>query len=107
MKIVFLFSSVHRVLQAEKLLKGKGIDIDLIPVPREISSDCGIAMELPLESEEKALMVLKENEVSIREFFTRDSNERFEKREEIPSVSQKMERKMDEVRLTSKVKKAG
>ena len=107
MKIVFLFSSVHRVLQAEKLLKGKGIDIDLIPVPREISSDCGIAMELPLESEEKALMVLKENEVSIREFFTRDSNGRFEKREEIPSVSQKMERKMDEVRLTSKVKKAG
>jgi hypothetical protein len=35
-------------MRAEKLLKGKGMKIDLIPVPREISSDCGVAIELPL-----------------------------------------------------------
>jgi Putative Se/S carrier protein-like len=91
MKIIFLFPSVHRVLQAEKLLKGKGIDVDLIPVPREIHSDCGIAMELSSESEERALMVFKENEIFILESFTRDSIGRFEKRGEIPPVSQKRE----------------
>ncbi len=72
MKYVFLFESVHRVMKAEKLLKGKGIKIDLIPVPREISSDCGVAIELSAESEEKALLILRENRISVVECYTRD-----------------------------------
>jgi len=32
-------------MRAEKILKGKGIKVDLIPVPREINSDCGVAVE--------------------------------------------------------------
>ena len=45
-------------MKAEKLLKGKGIKIDLIPVPREISSDCGVAIELSADSEEEAFHLL-------------------------------------------------
>ena len=39
---VFLFPSVSHVLKAEKCLKERGIDHKLIPVPREVSSDCGV-----------------------------------------------------------------
>ena len=84
MKCVFLFESVHRVMGAEKILKEKGIEVDLIPVPREISSDCGVAVELSEESEEKALLILKENKISITERYTKDSKGRFEKKKEIP-----------------------
>jgi hypothetical protein len=83
MKCVFLFESVHRVMKAEKLLKGKGIKIDLIPVPREISSDCGVAIELSTDSEVEALLILRENRISVVECYTRDLRGKFEKKVEI------------------------
>jgi len=83
MKCVFVFESVHRVMKAEKLLKGKGVKIDLIPVPREISSDCGVAIELSGDSESEALLILKENRISVVECYKRDLRGRFEKKKEI------------------------
>jgi len=83
MKCVFIFESIHRVMKAEKLLKGKGIKIDLIPVPREISSDCGVAIELSGDSEAEALCILTENRISILECYRRNSNGKFEKKKEI------------------------
>jgi hypothetical protein len=67
-------------MRAEKLLKGKGIKVDLIPVPREISSDCGVAIELSAESEEEAFFLLGENKVSILECCTRGPGGRFERK---------------------------
>jgi hypothetical protein len=69
-------------MKAEKLLKGKGIKIDLIPVPREISSDCGVAIELYGESETEALLILKENRISILDCYTRGLNGKFERKKE-------------------------
>ena len=81
MKCVLIFASIHHVMKAEKLLKGKGVKISLIPVPREISSDCGVAIELSEDSEEEALLILRENRVPIAEYYTRDEKGRFEKKE--------------------------
>jgi hypothetical protein len=83
MKCVLIFSSIHQVMRAEKFLKGKGIEIDLIPVPREVSSDCGIAIELSKELEENALLILRENRISTVECYTRDRRGRFEKKKEV------------------------
>ncbi|HEY6006939.1 MAG TPA: DUF3343 domain-containing protein [Geobacteraceae bacterium] len=41
---VAIFNSIHRVLKAEKLLKGARLAMLLIPVPRSLSSDCGLAI---------------------------------------------------------------
>jgi hypothetical protein len=70
-------------MKAEKLLKGKGIKIDLIPVPREISSDCGVAIELSGDSEGEALATLKENRISVVDCYIRDLKGKFEKRTKI------------------------
>ncbi len=80
-KCVLVFESIHLVMRAEKLLRGRGIKIDLIPVPREISSDCGVAIELSEDSEADALSVLKESRMSVLECYTRDVKGRFEKKE--------------------------
>ena len=58
MTCVLLFDSVHQVMRAEKLLKKRNLQIDLIPVPREISSDCGVAIELPSEIKDEALHLI-------------------------------------------------
>jgi hypothetical protein len=70
-------------MKAEKLLKGNGIKIDLIPVPREISSDCGVAIELFGDSETEALSILTENRVSVMDCYIRNLSGGFEKKKEI------------------------
>ncbi len=45
---VAIFHSVHRVMKAEKILKQNQLDILLIPVPRELSADCGLAIRFAL-----------------------------------------------------------
>jgi hypothetical protein len=81
MKSIVLLESIHQVMRAEKLLKAEGMKIDLIPVPREISSDCGMAIELPEEAEREALRVLEDNRMPIREWYVRDKKGTFQKRE--------------------------
>ncbi|RII25062.1 MAG: hypothetical protein CXR31_15550 [Geobacter sp.] len=41
---VAIFNSIHRVMKAEALLKGRSVPMLLIPAPRNISADCGLAI---------------------------------------------------------------
>lgn len=43
---VFTFSSSHYALKAEKICQEAGVKALLIPLPREISADCGFALIL-------------------------------------------------------------
>lgn len=42
---VLLFDSIHYVLAAERAFRARGVWCDVVPVPRELSSDCGMAVE--------------------------------------------------------------
>jgi hypothetical protein len=50
--IVFLFPSVSYTLKAEKILKEQGIVHKLIPVPRHISSDCGVCLRIAADRQD-------------------------------------------------------
>lgn len=41
---VAIFNSIHRVMEAERLLKDKQLRILLIPAPRALAADCGLAL---------------------------------------------------------------
>jgi hypothetical protein len=41
---VAIFNSIHRVMQAEKRLKERQVTILLIPAPRALKADCGLAL---------------------------------------------------------------
>lgn len=43
---ILTFDSTHHVLKAEKLLKGSGIIHEIIPTPKDISSDCGMSIRI-------------------------------------------------------------
>jgi hypothetical protein len=46
-KVYFLlFNTIHDVLKADKILKKERIDYELVPVPRNLSSDCGMCVKL-------------------------------------------------------------
>jgi hypothetical protein len=56
---VILFPSIHYALRAEKLLKEKGIPYKLVPVPRQLSSDCGVGLRFSWEEKEEIEAALK------------------------------------------------
>ncbi|MDD2541510.1 MAG: DUF3343 domain-containing protein [Desulfuromonadaceae bacterium] len=43
-QLLAVFNSAHRVMKAENILKKCGMDILLIPAPRALSTDCGLAI---------------------------------------------------------------
>ena len=48
---VILFHSTSGALRAEKLLKKEGIVYKIIPVPRHLSSDCGVCIRFSSQEE--------------------------------------------------------
>jgi len=44
--LILTFHSVHAAIRAERMLKARGLSPGLIPVPREIASDCGFCLLL-------------------------------------------------------------
>jgi len=69
---VMLFKAVSYVLKAEKILKKEGLPHKLIPVPKNISSDCGICLrfEPAIQSKIEAALL---NKVEIEEIRTLDN----------------------------------
>lgn len=61
--IYILFHTIHDVLRAEKILKQNKISHELVPVPRNLSSDCGMCVKLS-HNREKTLALLSAIEIS-------------------------------------------
>jgi hypothetical protein len=50
---VVLFASTHFAIRAEKIAKAKGFTVKLIPVPRQLSSDCGVCLRFSWDLKSK------------------------------------------------------
>jgi hypothetical protein len=63
--VLFLFNSTHHVLKAESVLKSAGIVPDVIPVPRGLSSDCGVCLKVTDDVRQRAEAALREGRVAV------------------------------------------
>ncbi|HBG08126.1 MAG: hypothetical protein A2075_09470 [Geobacteraceae bacterium GWC2_58_44] len=75
---VAIFNSVHRVMEAERLLKDKHLKILLIPAPRALAADCGLAIRYAGEVRSEVEGALAEAGLLPRDLY-RKSGEAFEK----------------------------
>ena len=57
--VVFLFPSVSYALKAEAILKKREVDHKLIPVPRHVSSDCGVCLRIAVNQQETVVGMLE------------------------------------------------
>ena len=62
---VVLFYSTAHALRAEKVLQRAGIRTKMIPTPRQLSSDCGMALRFDRGSRGEIAALLEENQVPI------------------------------------------
>ena len=58
--IILVFSTGHAI-RAEKLLKNAGISCGMVPVPRYLSSDCGVSVRIEQQDKKKVLEVFEKN----------------------------------------------
>jgi len=63
---VALFDSTSQVMRGETLLGQAGVRVKMIPTPRQISSDCGLALRFNREEAERVVTILSENSVPVR-----------------------------------------
>ncbi|MBN1499013.1 MAG: DUF3343 domain-containing protein [Spirochaetes bacterium] len=64
---VFTFKNTRDVINAEKCLIASGISFTIIPVPRSISSECGMGIESGFESQIENC--LSENKISFNKHY--------------------------------------
>ena len=75
---VAIFNSIHRVMEAERLLKDKHLKMQLIPAPRALAADCGLAIRYAEDVRSDVEAALSEVGLMPRDLY-RKSGETFEK----------------------------
>jgi hypothetical protein len=63
--VIIVYSTSH-AMRIEKLLQAQNIPCKLIPVPRQISSDCGVCIRILQQDIEMARRVVEEAGIEIQ-----------------------------------------
>ncbi len=74
---VAIFNSIHRVMQAEKLLKELRLPILLIPAPRALAAECGLAIRYAAADREAVEEALRDGGLLPEEVYVK-RGERYE-----------------------------
>lgn len=62
---ILTFYSTHHALAAEKALKEAGVDQTIVPTPRQLSANCGIAIRIADTDAAQARHVLESAGIKI------------------------------------------
>ncbi len=60
-----VLETIHYVIKGEKILRRVGVEVDVVPVPREISSDCGMALEFFCRDRDRVEQLLAEEDITV------------------------------------------
>ncbi len=66
---VVLFYSTSGAIRAEKLTKEAGLRVKLIPVPRHLSSDCGVCLRFESADVDKVRSIVDAAGVEFEEIY--------------------------------------
>ncbi|HBY57180.1 MAG TPA: hypothetical protein DEG96_04890 [Candidatus Atribacteria bacterium] len=66
---VVIFYSNSAAIRAESLTKKENLKIKLIPVPRHLSSDCGICLRFNNEDKSKIEKILQDGKVEYENIY--------------------------------------
>lgn len=67
--LVFTFYSTHLALEFERKLKAAALEVKIIPVPRQISSSCGLAGRIVEKDLSAAKSICSENDLEYEEIY--------------------------------------
>lgn len=62
---IVLVPTTAAAMRAEAVLQGAGVDVKLIPVPRHLSSDCGLAIRFSLPERTQVTEALQQAQIGV------------------------------------------
>jgi hypothetical protein len=63
--VILVYSTSH-AMRIEKLLKARGVACKMIPVPRQISSDCGVCIRITSAQAEAVRETIEKARIEIQ-----------------------------------------
>ncbi len=68
MECLATFDTTHMALFFEKACRAYGLDVKIIPVPRQISASCGLACSYPCSERAKVESVVADKAIEVAEY---------------------------------------
>ncbi|EHM10240.1 Protein of unknown function (DUF3343) [Thermanaerovibrio velox DSM 12556] len=65
MECIATFDTTHMALLFEKTMRSQGLMVKIVPVPRSLSSSCGLACRYPCEEHEKVVRTAEEHRIEV------------------------------------------
>ena len=65
--LIISFNTTSAAMAAEKFFQENGLPGRIIPLPREVSSGCGLSWKAKPEEEELLIRALKENDLAYKD----------------------------------------
>lgn len=66
---IAVFDSTHYALHFEKVIKGSGLKISIMPVPREITASCGISAKLETDEIDKVKELAEAEDLRVSGYY--------------------------------------
>ena len=74
-KSLLIFNSTQQALLAESLLEERGIEIDIVALPKEFTSDCGLAIQFDSKERDIVESLLEDGRLDFKAIIeTRNDN---------------------------------
>ena len=70
MPCIATFETAHMALRFEKTCRAAGIEARIVPVPRALSTSCGLACSYPCEQEEAVRDIACREAVDVESYHT-------------------------------------
>lgn len=72
MHCIATFDTTHMALRFEKLCRAAGLDVRIVPVPRELSSSCGLACRYPCDTEDRVRSIAETGHTDVASYHRLD-----------------------------------
>lgn len=66
---IAVFDSTHYALHFEKVIRGGGLKINIMPVPREITASCGISAKLETDEIDRIKQLAVEQNLKVSGYY--------------------------------------
>ena len=70
-KALLLFPSIHELIRAERICREEGLAVQVLPVPRDISSECGMVLEIDEALADRLVAITANAGISAKIYFTK------------------------------------
>ena len=72
MECLATFDTTHMALFFEKSCRAEGLDVRIVPVPRQLSASCGLACSYPCGELQRVKDIAAEKDIEVAEYHQLD-----------------------------------